>query len=89
VRGESCRGLEIARGDVVVRHVDDVYHAHLEAMEAEMDVAGRLEAWDFVRTRLPSVRAWRTDPLVPDSLRDAYEDLDRRTLRALSEDAHA
>ncbi len=76
-------GLTMTR-DVIVRNLEQVYAAHLRAMEVEMALAAAEGDTVHMRERIPLFEDWDEDSLMPDSLRNRYQELHEKTLHALA-----
>ena len=61
-------GLKVTR-DVIVKHHDKVYEAHLKAAEIEFKLAEMMGRKDHIKARLRDVEDWCEDPLLPSHLK--------------------
>jgi len=70
-------GLHITK-DVIVRNLERINDAHLEAARTEVDIAVRERALGHLESRLEDLRAWCEDPLLTPGQKAAYEGFRRK-----------
>lgn len=67
-------GLGLGK-DVIIKHNDPVYEAHLKAAEVEIELAIALKDNSHIRYRLDHIKSWCKDPLLPKRLRHRCQTL--------------
>lgn len=80
------RGLRITK-DVIVRNMEAINDAHLEAAEVELRIAAAEGDRAYVNERLADLRSWCEDPVLTGAQRRAYEALRDRVTRWLEAQA--
>lgn len=67
-------GLKITR-DVIIKHHDKVYEAHLKATEVEFEMAKLKKQLNHIKMRLRDVKNWCEDPQLPHELKPRCKEL--------------
>ncbi len=86
IESAKRRGLRITK-DVIVRNMTAINDAHLEAVEAELQIAAAEGARVYVADRFADLRSWCDDPLLTANQRAAYEAFRDRVARWLATDS--
>ena len=77
-------GLALEK-DVIVKHSDPVYEAHLKAAEVEIELSIELKDYDHIKYRLDQIRSWYQDPLLPKRLRYRCSNLYKKARSAVQD----